>query len=83
MNSKYHTIDDSFSESKKERIEILKQTEWERWTPIVGLARMFEDHSNKDSVLLKKMHSKTYNIANKIYNTSVYFGSAIGLSYLL
>jgi len=65
----------------KERMQELNRTEWQRWTPVLGLYRILKDCLTKNNSLLTEMHSTSYNVANIAYNVSTLAGSGFLLDY--
>lgn len=66
--------------------ERLRKTEWQRWTPGLGLYRIFKD-KGKNSDILDGMHSLTYTITNIYYNaltsSALLGGVVVSLAMLL
>lgn len=86
-NIELNSCDRLTSLEKKEivewRMRDLDWREWQRWVPIMGFARVIDDISFKDNLLLNEMHSDKYNglnVAGNVVSTIVGFGSF--LNYL-
>jgi hypothetical protein len=62
----------------------LNNTEWQRWTPVLGFGRLLKDIINFDNDLLAEMHPISYTIANITYNVSAMIaGTSLFVNYLL
>src|SRR3989344_5650359 len=51
------------------RIKQLDKTEWQRWTPLLGMYRLITDIVRNDSLLLTEMRSANYTCLNIVYRS--------------
>jgi len=76
--------------TRREKIEIvenkvrhLNSTEWQRWTPLLGMYRTIRDIVKSENSLLVEMHSEMYNTWNMLYNVTSTIAIGSFLSSLL
>jgi len=69
-------------ETHQDSVDRLREIEWQRWTPGLGIVRFFKDVFVEDNSTLIQMHSLNYNLANILYNLgTVVAPVAIAVNY--